>query len=191
MKKQHDGDGEKFLGYTRVTEILSRFTDFSHIQPSVLANACDRGSRVHHFCEMYVKNLLIEPVDDDCKPYFNSFVAWFDELVEEVIESEQRLFCDEWKITGQIDLILKLKNTDTLYIVDIKTPQQKADSWTLQTAAYKHLVESNSDLKIDYRGCLMLNRHGGFPKMIGYPSHEKDLDLFFSACKLHKFFGGN
>jgi hypothetical protein len=187
MKKQN---GENFEGYTRVTEILSAYTDFSHIEPSVLANAADRGTRVHRFCELYVKNLLIEPVDEDCKPYVDSFISWFDFIVDEVIQAEQRLFCDKWKITGQIDLIVKMKNSDSIYIVDIKTPQQSSKSWALQTSAYKHLVETNSNIKVGFRGCLMLDRQGGEPKMVGYENHDRDAELFFSACKLHQYFKG-
>jgi len=187
MKKQKNGDS--FEGYTRVTSILNPFTDFSQIHPDVLANAADRGTRVHRFCELYVKNLLIEPIDEDCKPYFESFVQWFDTVVDEVVKAEQRLFCDHWKITGQIDLVLRLKDSDSVHIVDIKTPQTCSKLWALQTAAYMHLVESNSDIKVSHRGCLMLSRSGELPTMVGYSNHDRDKDLFFSACKLHQFVG--
>lgn len=185
MKKQTDEDTK---GYTRVTSILSAYSDFSHIEPSVLAYAADRGTRVHTFCELYVKNLLIEPIDADCKPYFDSFVQWFDFIVAEVIQAEQRLFCDKLKISGQIDLLLKLKGGDDIYLVDIKTPQQLSKTWALQSAAYKYLVEANSDMKINYRGCLMLDKNGGAPKMIGYENHQRDNDLFMSALALHRYF---
>lgn len=185
MKKQ-----EKMERYRRVTEILSPFTDFSMIAPHVLENAADRGTRTHHFCELYIKNLLIEPVDEDCKPYFESFVQWYDFMVSEVLHVEQRLFCDDWKITGQIDLICRLKDSDTIYIVDLKTPQSTSKTWALQTAAYQYLAEKNFGIKVGYRGCLMLNKNGDVPKMVGYENYERDSDLFFSACKLNSFFGG-
>jgi len=174
MKKQNE---EKFEGYTRITEILSPYMDFSHIE-----------TRVHRYCDLYVKNLLIEPVDEDCKPYIDSFIDWFDFIVDEVIQSEQRLFCDRWKITGQIDLILKLKNTDATFLVDIKTQQQKSSSWALQTAAYKYLVEDSSTQKITHRGCLMLDSNGQVPTMIEYKYHKRDIDFFSLAYKLHKYF---
>lgn len=185
MKKQ-----EKMERYRRVTEILSPFTDFSMIAPHVLENAADRGSRTHHFCELYIKNLLIEPVDEDCKPYFESFVQWYDFVVDKVLHVEKRFYCDDWRITGQVDLICKLKNSDSVYIVDLKTPQSSSKTWQLQTAAYKYLAEKNLGIEIDYRGCLMLRKDGEVPKMCGYPNHKEDLELFFSACKLNSFFGG-
>ena len=177
-------------GYRRVTSIVQPFTDFSMIEPHVLQNAADRGTRTHHFCELYVKNLLIEPVDEDCKPYFESFVNWYDFIVEEVLYTEQRLYCDHWKITGQVDLILKLKGSDSTYIVDIKTPQTKSKSWQLQTAAYQYLATQGLGMTVQQRGCLMLDRNGGEAKFIGYSDYEKDAELFFAACKLNSFFGG-
>ena len=176
--------------YTRITSVLSFYSDFSNIDPVVLKNACDRGTRVHRFCELYAKNLLIEPVDDDCKPYFESFVKWFDSVVDYPIYTEQRIFCETHKITGQIDLILKLKGSDTICIVDLKTPQLESKTWRLQTSAYQYLVESEFDFDKTSRACLMLDRKGGIPKYKQYSSDEIDKILFFNALELYKFFKG-
>lgn len=174
-------------GYRRVTEILQAYTDFSMIDPAVLANAADRGSRVHRFCELYIKNLLIESVDNDCKPYFDSFKFWFDSVVEEVFFIEERLYCNDLKITGQIDLICSLRNSDKKFIIDFKTPQNPSKTWALQTAAYKYLAEKNLEIKIDYRGCLMLDRHAEPPKFLSY-DNDMDFELFKWACHLYEFF---
>jgi len=186
MKKQN----EIREGFTRVTSVLNPFTDFSMIEPAVLANASDRGTRVHNFCELYAKNLLIEPVDEDCKPYVESFIEWFDNFVGEVLHVEERLYCDDLKITGQIDLICKLKGSDRIYIIDLKTPQTSSKSWKLQTAAYQYLSVIGLGYFIQERGCLMLDKNGGQAKFISYTDYEKDSTLYFSALKLYRFFIG-
>lgn len=181
--------------YKRVTSILSPFTDFSNIDPKVLANAADRGTRVHKFCELYLKNLLIEPVTYDCKPYFDSFVQWSDSVLEKVIHTEERYFCEALKITGQVDLVVKLKGDDHPMIIDIKTPQTDQKAWQLQTAAYMYLYNVNqlkngNGKAITRRGCLMLHKNGDPAKFKEYTNNERDTRLFFNAVELHDFFNG-
>lgn len=176
--------------YKRVTSILSPFTDFSNIDPKVLANAADRGTRVHKFCELYLKNLLIEPVTYDCKPYFDSFVKWCDLVLLAVIHAEERYFCDDLKITGQVDLVVMLKGDDEPIIIDIKTPQTNQKTWQLQTAAYMYLYNGTNNIPIKRRGCLMLSKLGEIAKFKEYTNNERDTELFLSAVKLHDFFNG-
>ena len=176
--------------YKRVTEILSPFTDFSNIPSEVLKKAAKRGTRVHELCEMYAINKLDGSTceDSEAKPYLNSFITWFDFLVEEVIFVEERLFCDKLMITGQVDLICKLKDSDNIFIVDIKTPQTSSKTWMIQTAAYQYLATNSLGLDISQRGCLMLDKKGGPPKFKGYKDYERDSNLFFSLCDLNTFF---
>lgn len=185
MKKQNKNGVPD--GYQRITEILSVFSDFSQIDPATLANAADRGTRTHKFCELYINNLLLQPIDEDCKPYFESFVKWFDEMVKEVVYCEERLLCDKFKITGQIDLLLTLKGENKPIIVDLKTPQSESKTWRLQTAAYLYLARQNWDKDINRRACLMLDRNGGEPKFKEYAS-KGDEQLFFNALELVRFF---
>ena len=176
-------------GFIRVTSVLSPFNDFSMIEPSVLKNAADRGTRVHHFCELYAKNLLIESVDEDCKPYVESFIGWFDSYVDEVLLIEERLYCETKLITGQIDLVCTLKGSKGIHVVDIKTPQSPGKSWALQTSAYKYLIMQNyPDMMITNRGCIMLSRRGEGAKMVSYTNYEYDIDLYMGALDLYKFF---
>lgn len=182
---------EKMEDYKRVTEILSLFTDFSQIDPAVLANAADRGSRTHKFCELYLKNLLIEEVDEDCKPYFESFVKWEQIALGQIFELEERYFCEKIKVTGQIDMVLTLKGEDKPIIVDIKTPQNEQKTWPLQTAAYMYLYNQKNESPVQRRACLMLDKNGGAAKFKEYTNHESEIELFLSAVKLHNFLNGS
>lgn len=176
--------------YRRVTEILSPFSNFSNIPADVLENAAKRGTIVHEWCELYAKKQLDLGAcnNNQAKPYLDSFITWFDFLVDEVFFVEERLFCDKLMITGQIDLICKLKDSDNICVVDIKTPQTSSKSWRLQTAAYQYLATNSLNLKVSQRGCLMLDKKGGPPTFKNYKDYKRDSELFFSLCDLNTFF---
>ena len=181
-------DDEIPPGYARVTEVLKLFTSFDGIDPAVLAKAADRGTRVHKYCELYTQNLLIEKVDDDCIPYVNSFIHWFDTMVEEVWVSEMRLSCSKYLITGKLDMVVTIKGDTRETIVDLKTPQQASLSWQLQTAAYRYLMRASQGIDVSRRVCLILDREGKMPKLVEYTSHEADERLFLNAVELFHFF---
>ncbi|MCK5345919.1 MAG: hypothetical protein KAR20_21060, partial [Candidatus Heimdallarchaeota archaeon] len=107
----------------RVTSILEPFIDFSHIPPSVLENASDRGTRVHDYCSRYAMGGIVVCIDDDCKPYFKSFKQWFDQFVKEVHISEVRFYSDLAKLTGKLDLFCKVEGISEGVLIDLKTPQ--------------------------------------------------------------------
>lgn len=175
-------------GYARVTEVLEPYTSFDGIDAAVLKKAADRGTRVHKYCELYVQNLLIEKVDDECKPYVDSFIQWFDSMVKEVWVSEMRLSCSKYLISGKLDLIVTLKGDTTETLVDLKTPQQASQSWQLQTAAYRYLMRVSQGIDITRRVCLILDKEGKLPKLVEYTDHERDERLFLSAAELFHFF---
>ena len=175
-------------GYARVTEVLAPYISFDRIDPDVLEKAKERGTRVHKYCELYVQNLLIEKVDEECKPYVDSFIQWFDVMVKEVWVSEMRLSCSNYLISGKLDLIVTLKGDTTETLVDIKTPQQASQSWQLQTAAYRYLMRVSQGIDIPRRVCLILDREGKLPKLVEYTNHERDERLFLHAAELFHFF---
>ena len=59
--------------YTRVTDILKPYRDFSNIPEHILQHAADRGTRVHLYCELYASKMLFEEIDQDCEPYLQAF----------------------------------------------------------------------------------------------------------------------
>lgn len=187
---------KKRESYARVTQILSPWVDFSFIDPQVLQNAADRGTRVHAYCYEYADLLELHAcdmfdfhsVDEDCKPYVESFALWFNDNVAEVAFQEQRLYCDEYQFCGQPDAILRLKNEEFFTVLDNKTPQTKQRSWDLQTAAYKYLAtKCHPNLDIQRRASLSLKKTGKIAKMNEY-TDENSEDLFLNACKLYYYF---
>lgn len=173
--------------YTRVTSVLKTYKDFSKVDSQLLEYSADRGQRVHNFCELYMKNLLFFEVDKDCKPYFESFKKWYDEVINKVLFTEQRLYCVDYKITGQIDCVMTLIGETTPLILDLKTPKNDCKTWRLQTAAYQYLFNKNNRIKVPRRATLRLDKDGKTAKFNEYTSPH-DEKLFFKALELHRFF---
>lgn len=175
--------------YTRITEILRVYSDFSAVPVAVLERAADRGTRVHDFCELYARRLLIDEVDNDCKNFVDSFSSWFDSYVSKTVALETRLYSDSLKITGQFDLLAILKGDDEPTLIDIKTPREHRLSWNLQTAAYSMLLKEDKGIEAPKRGCLMLDRNGREAKFVPHED-KRDKILFLKALDLYRYFNG-
>jgi len=159
--------------YLRVTEVLYPFSGLQHLDPDIVANAARRGTRVHKICEGIVAGLGEYGIDDETRGYVESFKKWW-ELGQDVIMMEKRFWCDELKITGQVDFIIK--TPDGLAIVDIKTSSKPSKTWQAQGSAYAYLAKkAKHDIKKIY--FLHLNKHGKEPKIYEYPVD----DSFFLA----------
>ena len=175
-------------GYTRVTEPLKRFTDFSNIPPAVLANAADRGTRVHKYCELFVANMCFFEVDIDCEAYVDSFREWYKNNVTRVLYSELRINSARHMLSGAVDLVCELNQRDGVYLIDIKTPATESKTWALQTAAYGMLMREELGIEC-HRVALMLPKKGGSATEVYY-HHWQDEPRYMAALDLHRYFNG-
>lgn len=175
-------DKEEFIkpGYTRVSEILRIFNDFSGIDPYILENAKHRGNRVHEAIDEYIKTaMIVTELEDQDKPYFESFMSWYESspgIEKEIVHNEVRLYDDKRMITGKMDGILK--RAGKLILIDWKTSASANDlSWPLQAALYVQLIRKNKLCDIsDTVIFLQLDRYGG-------PARE----TVYEICKpIHK-----
>jgi hypothetical protein len=190
MKKQEtlNLDDEIPKGYTRVTEVLAPYKNFDNVLPEVLAHASDRGDKVHDFCDLYALNMLIEKPSEEVKPYFESFKNWFDEYVDEVIYTEKRLSHPDLFLTGQFDLLCRLKGSPALVLVDHKTPKLHEISWRMQMAAYRFLIRELLGLEVDRRISLRLDSEGKEPKIVEYMDHAHDERLYLNQVEIYRCF---
>lgn len=161
-------------GYTRVSEILSMFKDFSSIPPDVLENKCRIGTEVHEHIDDVFYGIEFPP-KPECLGYVESFLTWRAEAKPKVFQHEQRLYCDELKITGQIDAIVSFEGEDTLHIMDWKTSHSEDKlMWPLQAAFYHYLCTNNSIKVEPVVKFLRLDKQGKKPKVHEYtinPTH--------------------
>lgn len=169
--------------YPRVSEILAPYAQifFRDISLEVLANACERGTKVHAICKALVNGYFVPSIDEECRPYIDSFLLWKDVNKFVALETEKRYYDDELKFSGQIDMLVKQDGRTILY--DIKTSATKSPSWPVQLAAYAHLIGVKGP-KVDAVGILQLKKTGKKPTVLMY----EDLDEYqtiFSALLLN------
>lgn len=187
MKKQ---EPEIPPGYLRVTEVLMPFSTLGNIDPTTVANAADRGTRVHAYCESHALGLFVEDVDADCKNYFEVFKEWFDSMVTEVVHTEVRCNSTKMRISGAFDMIAILKGDTEPSLIDLKTPMSPSQSWQLQTAAYQMLAAECLNVEVKRRICLMLPKYKDAVKVVEYEDHQGDQAKYLMALELYRFFKG-
>ena len=174
---------DEFKGYLRVTEVLYPFSGLQNLDQEIVANAGRRGTKVHKICEGILEGLGCLGVDDETWGYvesFNQFMAKHPNL--KVVALERRFFCEELKITGQIDLICEIDGV--MSILDLKTSSKPSKTWPLQGAAYYYLAKK-AGFDIKQVIFLHLNKHGKTATMWKY---EPDVDLFMAILKVFKCF---
>lgn len=167
--------------YLRVTDVLYPFSGLACVDPIVLSNAADRGTRVHKICEGIASGIGEYGVTDDVWGYVESFKKWWGEG-HHVVAMEKRFWDDELCITGQVDFIL---NSDTgLIICDLKTSSAPSKTWIAQGCAYTYLARAAG---YDIQGIqfIHLNKHGKDPRIHSY---EYDEDFFFAILTTYLHF---
>jgi len=167
--------------YTRVTSVLYPFSGLEKIDAQIVAHAAERGTKVHKICEGIIQGLGELGVEEETRPYVESFKQWW-EKGHEVIMMEQRFWCDELEITGQVDLIIK--TPEGLAIVDLKTSRKPSATWAAQGAAYAYLAKkAGHDIqKIFF---LHLLRTGKEAKIYEYPIDDS---FFFAILRVWNHF---
>lgn len=170
--------------YVRVTTVLYPFSGLEKLDAEIVARAAERGTKVHKICEAIMEGLGELGVDDETRPYVESFKQWW-EKGHEIVEMERRFWCDELNITGQVDLIIK--TPDGLAIVDLKTSSAPSKTWPAQGSAYAYLAKkAGLDIKKIY--FLHLLKTGKEARIHEYPVDD---GFFFAIFRVWKhFFGG-
>ncbi len=169
--------------YPRVSEILSPYakTFFENVSLEVMANACERGTKVHTICKALVDGYFVPEIDEECRPYIDSFLLWKAENKFTVLETEKRYYDDDLKYSGQVDIVVKQDGKTILY--DVKTSATVSASWPVQLAAYAKLIELTG-IKIDEVAVIQLKKTGKKPVVHVYEDRE-EYSLLFSALLLN------
>jgi len=175
--------------HVRVSEILAQFKDFSAIDPRVLNTKANIGTEVHHNIHMHSKGM--SPVFDSFPNYCrftNEISSWEDRgegyfrsyLQYEANEApiyqclEQRFYCDDLMITGQIDGLQIPKTAELPIIVDFKCSYSvDLEMWSMQAHYYKYLAERNGIKVQDRFLFLQLKKDATKPKIVEIKFDEK------------------
>lgn len=167
--------------YARVSEVLSCFSDFSHIDPKVLANKQRIGTSVHKAIEDDIGGGFPTP-DNDAYGYYESYEKWKMTAFPRFIKSEERYFCHEKLLTGQIDALIHYGYAFQVPVmIDFKTSAQEDKvTWPMQAHLYAYLLAVNG-ISVQPRYLFIkLNKKGGLPDVYEYAwsqnTHIKCMD---------------
>lgn len=182
----------KRLYYPRVSEVYQMYTslNFAYVNPHVLRNAQERGTRVHVYCTAYVKGYAwAKEIDPECSPYVESFIQWYKKEVEKIILLPTRLYDDNEEFSGEPDFIFKLKNRIEPVLIDLKTPESIQKSWVVQLAAYIKLLEANG-YQIRHATNLRLRESGSYPLIKHYNEDElnQGKKIFANSLENYNYF---
>ena len=132
----------------------------------------------------------IKPIPDEVKLRLQAFIDFCKDYEPVSIATEISLYCLDklddggllYPWAGTADNIMRIK--DKLYLIDIKTGKEYADSHQLQLTSYKILWDhlyGEEQGKIDNMACLYLNSRGKY-KLVEYKFAPKEwfmvYDLF-------------
>ncbi len=157
----------------------------------------ERGTSVHKAVNAILRELFVPPLKIN-QGYVDSFVAWKEAMVKQVLYAEGWACQDGvWSyvgplvsklgFTGMPDFIGLLTGEITLAVVDWKTSLTKQKIWQLQVSgAYRILAEENNYKPIGRCLSLRLEKNGGQAKPTEY-GDMMDVAFFCRALDLWRF----
>lgn len=173
-------------GYARISDLLARYQDFSHIPQDIFEAKRLIGTEVHEAIRLDHTGFLI-PMSDRAWPYFESYDKWKKSMNGEIVYSEQRFYCDNWKITGQVDALIKLPGDEKFTLIDYKTSHsENKKMWPLQGHFY-HMLASNLFELTSQVIFIKLDKSGKNPKIFTYDINEKHKKICESILQIHKY----
>lgn len=124
-----------------VTQVLQPLSDFSFVNPEVLAAASAFGTAVHKCCELNDTNDLDEDaLDPALVPYLTAWRKFCADHEAEWSMIEARVFHEGLRYAGTLDRYGKVQGKAC--VVDIKTSAQLYPSIGPQLAGYKNAISS-------------------------------------------------
>jgi len=171
--------------YTRVTEIVNQFTDFSHIPFEVLENKRNIGSDVHLAIESEEEGFF-HIASDLSAGYIESYRRWKDSVKPKFKVMEKRFFDDDLKVTGQVDAIVKVQGLE--FIVDFKTSASaNKEVWPLQAHFYWHLTNKNEEMLDPRVVFIKLDKEGKLPKIYEYEFSLDTWKVCLAYLEVYKY----
>lgn len=153
--------------YIRASTIASQVTDYSGIDPAVLANKARIGTDAHTAIAEDIAGIPPTPPDDAIK-YYLSWRHWYDLLRPDYLVTEERYYSEALGYTGQVDAVIKLPDSGDCVLLDYKTSVNESPSWPIQAALYYLLLTENGLDVAPKALFLKLNKEAKQPKVFTY-----------------------
>jgi hypothetical protein len=156
-----------------------------------------KGTCIHACCASYIQGLYFPKLKSEYQGYMDSFKKWADKNIEDVILVEERLVDEDSGYCGQLDCVLRLKEHEKLFIVDLKTGKAMQRSHKLQLAAYLWLYALSDvgdipkrDVAFDAYHCITLRikSNGTGCLAARFLDNQYNFDIFKGMLSAHKFF---
>lgn len=173
--------------FPSVTQLLAPYSGIDELKrrlPAIIERAAARGTAVHGYCEAAARRLMPMEVFPEWQGYLDSFFYWF-QGVEEVVETECRLFDMTLGFHGQFDILCRMRGDRGLSLWDYKTPEVTNKTWPAQIAAYRHLARIHGYETIR-GGMIRLRKSGRLPLINEYTTTERrDWNVFVSVLNVY------
>jgi PD-(D/E)XK nuclease superfamily len=176
--------------YLRVTDVLAPISGIDRVPKNILEMAAARGTLVHSIVQWHLAegNALWDTpgINEEVRGYIQSFENIWSMFGHGLITPfimEKRFYCDELRLTGQVDLLCTDAN-GTRWLIDFKTSSKPSPTWPLQMSAYRYLIGLSS-VAIDKMAVIHLHKDGSPAGLLEYEDH---FQLFMDCYKVYKHF---
>lgn len=180
-------------GYARISDILRPWINFEKIPPEVLEHKRIIGTQVHEAIYLYNECLPQMCFSSDAEGYFDSYLEWTSDSKAKIIQSEQRLYDDQLKITGKYDSLVKFPDEDEYVMVDWKTSssftRETGITWHLQGTFYHYLLQYNDVPNISNRFLfIQLDPKGKRPKVREFEYTVEMIGNCMAALQVYRLY---
>ena len=158
------------------------------VRPDLLEIACRRGTDVHTACLAHAGNSFFFDIKPELQGYYDSFMLWFNKMVDTVIDVEPLWEDGKWGYCGSPDLLLILRGEQDISIWDLKTSKSAGRTWCAQLSSYKNLALANGYDRIGRVGSLRLKEDGAMPLADEYQYSDRDFAAFLAALTAYRYF---
>ena len=130
--------------YARASSVSSDPRSFARICPVVLANKADIGTQAHSAIHAHLLGTLVL-CRQESWPYYESWLRWYQDKRPIYLATEKRYWSPELKLTGQIDGLITMPDSDEPVLIDYKTSSVAMPStWCLQASLYCLLLQKHA-----------------------------------------------
>ena len=136
-----------------------------------------RGTAVHSIVEAYKHTKqFINTVPEKYKGYATAFYNWVKDNDIEILEHEKTVFSEKYEFAGTLDLLVRNKQSNRMFIIDVKTGKEIYPEAFLQLSAYKQGLEEEG-ITVDSIAVLLLQEKG----KAKFGEGNSDLKAFLAA----------
>lgn len=175
--------------YRRVSDIVSPFRGCANdYLKALMEQKALIGTEVHELCTTYAcRGTMGTATSDRVSNYTQCFKEFHDEnlMFDGVLLSEERFFDDELMLTGQVDLVYRLRDSDAHMLVDLKT-SAKAEryQWGVQGSLYaKMLQDAGIELSSTFIFLQLHDVPGKPPTIHAFPKWKENLPELIDITK--------